>query len=170
MAGEELTRLASEHPNRLAALVYLDAAADPSDFPGGSLAYMELFNKLPEGRKSDPQPSSTDRKSFDTYRDWQIRSGKAPFPESELRNMYAINPDGSVGEYKASSPDIHKAIGAGAQKRDYSKIEVAILALFSWSCSEKSPHLTHAFSNPITINCTKRSRLTRQKCRRTRRD
>ena len=137
MAGEELTRLASEHPNRVAGLVYLEAAADPSDFPASSPVYMELFNKLPEGRKSDPQPSSADRKSFDTYRDWQMRSGKAPFPESELRNMLAMNPDGSVGDYKASTPAIHKAIGEGAQKRDYSRIQVPVLAIFSWSCSEK---------------------------------
>lgn len=32
MAGEEMTRLAAEHSNRLAGLVYLDAAADPTDF------------------------------------------------------------------------------------------------------------------------------------------
>src|SRR6266496_1116385 len=74
-------------------------------------AYMELFNKLPEGRKSDPPPSSADRKSFQAYRAWQIRSGKAPFPEPELRNMFGMNPDGSVGDYKASTPAIHKAFG-----------------------------------------------------------
>jgi len=37
MAGEELTRIASDRPNRVAGLVYLDAASDPSDFPGSSL-------------------------------------------------------------------------------------------------------------------------------------
>ena len=46
------------------------------------------------------------------------------FPESELRNMYNTNPDGSVGDYKASTPAIHKAIGDGALKRDYSSIRV----------------------------------------------
>jgi len=66
-----------------------------------------------------------------------MRNGKAPFPESELRNMYATNPDGSVGDYRASTDAIHKAIGDGAQKRDYSRITVPILSLFSWSCSKK---------------------------------
>jgi len=51
--------------------------------------------------------------------------------------MYATNPDGSVGDYKASTDAIHKAIGEGAQKRDYSRITVPILSLFSWSCSKK---------------------------------
>jgi non-heme chloroperoxidase len=137
MSGEELTRLGSEHSSRVAGLVYLDAAADPSDFPASSPAYMELFNKLPQARKSDPQPSTADRRSFSAYREWQMQNGKAPFPESELRNVYATNPDGSIGDYKASTGAIHKAIGEGAQKRDYSGITVPILSLFSWSCSKK---------------------------------
>jgi non-heme chloroperoxidase len=137
MAGEELTRLASDHRNRVAGLVYLDAAADPSDFPASSPAYLELFKKLPDARKNDAPPSLADRTSFQAYRDWQMRSGKAPFPESELRNMFATNPDGSVGDYKASTPAIHKAIGDGAQKRNYSRIQEPILATFTWSCSVK---------------------------------
>jgi len=137
MAGEELTRIGDEHSDRIAGLVYLDAASDPKDFPASSPAYMELFSKLPEGRKSDPPPSTSDRKSFVAYREWQMRSGKAPFPESELRNMFAANADGSVGEYKASTPAIHKAIGEGAEKRDYSNIRVPILSFFSWSCSKE---------------------------------
>jgi len=132
MAGEELTRLGDEHSDRLAGLVYLDAAGDPTDWPGSSPAYMELAKKLPPGPKEDPP----DRKSFQAYREWQMRTGKAPFPESELRTMYEANPDGSMGKYKASTPAIHKAIGEGAQKRDYSRIRVPVLALFSWSCSK----------------------------------
>ena len=153
MSGEELTRLGSEHSTRVAGLIYLDAAADPSDFPASSPAYLELFNKLPETRKSDPEPSTAGRKSFSAYREWQMRNGKAPFPESELRNMYATNPDGSVGDYKASTDAIHKAIGEGAQKRDYSRITVPILSTFSWSCSKKisGPYvcIKHPHHNPL---------------------
>lgn len=47
-----------------------------------------------------------------------------------MRNIYNTNPDGSVGDYKASTPAIHKAIGDGALKRDYSSIRVPIPALF----------------------------------------
>jgi hypothetical protein len=82
-----------------------------------------------------------------------MRNGKAPFPESELRNMYATNPDVSMGDYKSSTDAIHKAIGAGAQKRDYSRITVPILSLFSWSCSKKisGPYvcIKHPHHNPL---------------------
>jgi pimeloyl-ACP methyl ester carboxylesterase len=43
--------------------------------------------------------------------------------------MYESNPDGSVGSDK-ESPRIHEAIGAGAGKRDYSRIRVPVLAFF----------------------------------------
>ena len=108
LAGEEMSSIASRHPDRVSGLVYLDALFDPADHPASSPAYLEIFHKLPEARKSDPKPSTAERKSFGAYREWQMRNGKAPFPESELRNMYATNPDGSVGDYKASTDAIHK--------------------------------------------------------------
>jgi non-heme chloroperoxidase len=162
MAGEELTRLGDEHSDRLAGLVYLDAAGDPTDWPASSPAYMALLNKLSKGKEDDPP----DRKSFPAYRDWQMRSHRPPFPEPELRNMYEANPDGSVGKYRASTPAIHKAIGEGAQVRDYSKIRVPVLALFSWSCSKSSRAITSASSTHITLRCTRPSHPTTLRTRR----
>jgi len=129
MSGEELTRLGDEHSDRLAGLVYLDAASDPKDWPGNSPAYMALFHKLPEATQTRPEPTAADLKSFHEYYEWQLRNRDAPFPESELRNQFEENPDGSVGDFRTSD-EIHRAIGRGAQKRDYSKIRVPILAFF----------------------------------------
>jgi pimeloyl-ACP methyl ester carboxylesterase len=129
-AGGELTRLGDEHSDRLAGLVYLDAASDPADFPAASPEYMALYQNLPMALRDHPGPSISDRKSFEAYREWQERSGEVGSPESELRNMFTANPDGSVGAYKASTPFIHEAFGTGALKRDYSRIRVPILALF----------------------------------------
>ena len=128
-AGEELTRLGDEHSDRIAGLVYLDAVSDPTDFPASSPAYMALFQKLPEAMRTPPPYSTSDSKSFQAYRDWQVRSGEPPRPEAELRNSFECNPDGSVGKFR-SAQHIHEAIGAGAQKRDYSKIRVPVLAFF----------------------------------------
>lgn len=124
-----MTRLGDEHSDRLAGLVYLDAADDPTDFPGSSPAYIALYHKLPAAMRDHPGPVASDLKSFQAYRKWQVRSGEVPFPESELRNMYESNPDGSVGSDKESHR-IHEAIGAGAGKRDYSNIRVPVLAFF----------------------------------------
>jgi len=135
-AGGELTRLGEEHSDRLAGLVYLDAASDPADFPAASPEYLTLYQSLPAAMQDHPGPSASDRKSFESYREWQERSGEVAFPESELRNMYATNPDGSVGAYKASTPFIQEAFGTGALRREYSNIRVPILAFFP-SAAEK---------------------------------
>lgn len=129
MSGEELTRIGDDHSDRVAGLIYLDAASDPTDWPGSSRAYMALFQKLPEAARSRPEPSAADMKSFHAYYEWQARVRDTPFPESELRNQFEENPDGSVGKFRTSD-EIQRAIGSGAQKRDYSKIRVPILALF----------------------------------------
>src|SRR4051812_37297702 len=46
LAGSEMTTLGSQHSDRLAGLVYLDAGDDPGDYPGDP-AYHALFDQLP---------------------------------------------------------------------------------------------------------------------------
>jgi len=125
MAGGEMTTLGNQHSDRLGGLVYLDALGDPRDFPAVSPAYMELFRKLPASLR---EPPLADNSSFRAYRENQARHNQGVFPESELRQLFVENPDGSIGRYKASTGAIHNAIGAGQKKRDYSHIRVPVLA------------------------------------------
>ena len=136
MAGEEMTRLGAEHSDRLSGLVYLDAAADPTDRPASSPAYMEAHDKLLERMRKLPSPTAADRTSFAAYNAFWAGT-EVPLPESELRNEYDAKPDGSVGRFRTSSR-IHEAVGAGAQKRDYSAITVPILAFFTGPCAAYS--------------------------------
>src|SRR5208283_2282695 len=131
MSGEELTTLGDEHSDRLAGLVYLDATADPTDYPGNSAAYMALFNKLPAAiRANGSPPDAPDLRSFQAFHDFKVRQNGFEYPEAELHNTYNRNPDGSVGS--GNAPDkVHFAIGRGALPRDYSRIRVPILAFFS---------------------------------------
>ena len=129
MAGGELTTLGNQHSDLLAGLVYLDALGDPRDWPPTDPAYRELVNQLPEIRRGPPV---FDRSSFGAYRASQLRNEHFAFPESELRQLYAANPDGSVGHYKASDSATNAAIGAGQRKRDYSNIKVPVLAVFEY--------------------------------------
>jgi non-heme chloroperoxidase len=129
MAGSELTTLGSQHSDRLAGLVYLGAADDPVDFPWKDPDYRALFAKFPSSVVNPVSPSEADKKSFQAFLDyWQRRTISFVFPESELRNMYDQNPDGSVGPNRTPS-FVGKAIGEGSKKRDYSKITVPILAI-----------------------------------------
>jgi pimeloyl-ACP methyl ester carboxylesterase len=138
MAGGELTTLGNQHPDRLAGLVYLDALGDPRDWPGSDPAYMELFKNLPAAMRTPPPPSEEESRSFSAYRARQMRNEKFAFPESELRNVYETNPDGTKGKYRTPQR-IHKAIGDGQKKRDYSRIRVPVLALFEFPRSVNDP-------------------------------
>jgi hypothetical protein len=73
-----------------------------------------------------PAPSPADLKSFPAYRDWRKRTQGISIPESELRNDFAENSDGSVGSRKTPSwvPDAMM----GAWKHDYSEIRSPVLA------------------------------------------
>jgi pimeloyl-ACP methyl ester carboxylesterase len=131
MAGGEITKGAHQHSDRLAGLVYLDALGDPRDWPASDPAYMALVEKLPASAEGPPAECKEDRSSFGSYRDsLECRMGFA-FPESELRNTYRRNADGSVGPHTTPG-SVHEAIGAGQEKRDYSNITVPVLALFEF--------------------------------------
>ena len=51
------------------------------------------------------------------------------FPESELRQLYNMNTDGSVGDYLVSK-DVRDAMFAGRTYPDYSRIHIPVLAFF----------------------------------------
>jgi non-heme chloroperoxidase len=138
MAGGELTTLGSQHSNRLAGLVYLDALGDPRDFPASDPAYMALVQKLPAPMRN---PSSPDYTSFSAYRASQTRNKQGAFPESELRQLFEANPDGTIGSYKASTGSINSAIGAGQTKRDYSNVRVPVLAFLEFPRPTYDPQL-----------------------------
>jgi pimeloyl-ACP methyl ester carboxylesterase len=126
MGGDELTTLGRQHPKRLGGLVYLDALADPMDFPSGDPSYMALFARLPLPMQ---EPScARDTTSFAAFRAF-FSCMKMPLPESELRNTFAAEPDGSVG--RSVTPDyVTNAVAAGKVRRDYANIGVPVLALF----------------------------------------
>jgi len=130
MAGGELTTLGSQHSDRLAGLVYLDALGDPRDWPATDPAYRALFNRLPAAMRKPP-PSEEELRSFTAYRAWQMRNERFAFPESELRNTFETNPDSTMGRYKTPR-SINEAIGAGQKKRDYSNIRLPVLAFYEF--------------------------------------
>jgi pimeloyl-ACP methyl ester carboxylesterase len=135
IAGNELSTLGIHHYDRIAGLVYLDALNDGAD------DYTDLdvlWTKMPESMRKSPEPSPSDKKSFSAYRDWRVKASGIAIPESEYRNQFAQNSDGSVGEYKA--PDfVSKAIMDGNWKHDYSQIRVPVLAFVAYDTPEGPP-------------------------------
>jgi non-heme chloroperoxidase len=124
--GQDLSMLGAEHPERIGALVYLDSAEDERvwPFPNGPISADEK-----EWRAQLPKTPPPDRTSIAAYRAWQKVAQNMAFPESELRQLYAINSDGSVGDYLVSK-DVRDAMFAGRAYPDYSRIHIPVLAFF----------------------------------------
>jgi non-heme chloroperoxidase len=124
VAGNELSQLGIHHYDRIGGLIYLDALNDATD---DYTDYDAVTSKLPESMRKRPTPLPSDMKSFAAYQDWRKRTDGVLYPEAELRNDYAQNPDGSVGDF-ITPRFVAQAIMAGGQKHDYSQIRVPVLA------------------------------------------
>ena len=126
-AGQVLTTFASQHPDRLSGLVYLDGASDPTMTPADVGAKMPDPAMLPRPIKPAPARDNT---SFEALRVSQKNTRGWAFPEGELRQQYVANSDGSVGR-SLLSPVIRRAITTDARvKPDYSGIRVPVLAIY----------------------------------------
>ena len=130
MAGSELSFLAQRHSDQLGALIYLDAIADPMDWPWQNAEFRELTIKSSKGAVGPPPRTKSDNASVDAYRAYQTKIGDVVFPANEIRNMYEINADGSIGKNRTPS-FVSNEIDAGSIRKDYRGIQVPVLALVS---------------------------------------
>ncbi|MGE3843587.1 MAG: alpha/beta fold hydrolase [Vicinamibacterales bacterium] len=126
-AGQVQTVFASQHPARLLGLVYLDGATDPTTTPSEYEPSMPDLSTLPRPVSS---LDDLDTSSFEAHRVAQRRARGFAFPEAELRQLFAENPDGSMGE-SLLSPVVRRAITIDARiKPDYTRIRSPVLAIY----------------------------------------
>jgi non-heme chloroperoxidase len=130
MAGSEMTFLAQQHSLDLAALVYLDANADAMDYPWSNAEFRALTMKAMKDAPGPPKRTAADNSSIESYQAYQRRIGQAPFPAAEIRNMYVMNPDGSIGSNR-TPPYVGKEIDAGTIPKDYRNVDIPVLALIA---------------------------------------
>jgi len=91
--------------------------------------YRRLVTKSMKGDPTPPKPTAADKASVDAYRDFQKRTGGFPLPAGEIRAIYEIQTDGSVGKSRAPAY-VSREIDEGSIPRDYRGITVPVLALF----------------------------------------
>ena len=150
-AGQILTMFAARHSDRLLGLVYLDGASDPTMTPADVGSPMPDPTMLPSSIKPRSAPDYT---SFEALRVSQRRDRGWAFPEGELRQQFAANPDGSVGE-SLLSPTIRRAITVDARvKPDYSHIKVPVLAIY-----QRDPPFEQVAANFLIRNEQERAAL-----------
>jgi pimeloyl-ACP methyl ester carboxylesterase len=130
MAGSELSFLGQKRSAGLAALIYIDGIADPVDYPWSNAEYRTLSTKHAATAPPpvDTKRTAADSASVEAYQAYQKRIGVMPFPAAEIRSVYEINPDSSVGKYRTPAYVSH-AIDDGSIRKDYTGITVPVLAL-----------------------------------------
>lgn len=123
IAGEELSYLGAEHPERVAGLVYLDAAYDRSQ---PATDEEDDFPPLPPR----PSPRPEDLRSYGNLQQWMQRTGTDAVPEGELLATYNISNRYLAG-VPAIEPRLLDAVEAAIERPRYEDIRVPALALYA---------------------------------------
>jgi non-heme chloroperoxidase len=97
IAGAELSSVANRHPDRIAGLIYLDAAYSYAFDDGKGASIMEI-QKL--RGPQPPAPDEADLASFTALQKYYERVNGFRFPEAELRQERESTPDGRIGKQR----------------------------------------------------------------------
>jgi pimeloyl-ACP methyl ester carboxylesterase len=126
-AGEEMSSVASRHPNRVAGLIYLEAMY-PYAFDNGKGPAMKEF--LDTHGPQPPAPSESDVASFSALQNYYLRVLGFTFPQGELRQQWNSTPDGHVGKQRdfPGGAMLSTVITTGIKK--YTDIPVPALVIF----------------------------------------
>ena len=126
LGGEELSSVATRYPNRVAGLVYLEAAY-PYAFDNGKGPTMREFQNLKKVAPQAPPPSGSALASFSALQQACLRALGFTYPEGELRQQFTTTPEGRVGKERDFPGD---AVMLEGMKK-YSNILVPALVIFA---------------------------------------
>jgi pimeloyl-ACP methyl ester carboxylesterase len=156
IAGAELSSIANSHPDRVACLIYLEAAYSYAfdDGKGTSVMVAQAL-KAPQ----PPPPNAADLASFSALGSYYERVNGFRFPEAELRQQREPTRDGAVGK--------HRNVPGGAMlmslimgPKKYTDIPVPALVIFAnphsqgtWVDDNSDPSVraaADAYTNALT--------------------
>jgi len=124
IGGAELSSVASRHPERIAGVIYLDAAY-PYAFDNGKGPGMQDMQSLQAPQL--PDPGAADLASFRALYLYYVRVNGFAYPEAELRQEWESTPDGRITKRRDSPGG--PLLMAGLKK--YAAIRVPALAIFA---------------------------------------
>ena len=125
IAGEELSSVGSRYPQRVAGLIYLEAAY-PYAFENGKGPSMAEFRRDQSALPPQPSPTSADNASYTAAVDFWARTRGVRLPEAMFRQARPPNPDGTPGTPR-SSAKVRKMVQDGSTR--FSSINVPVLAV-----------------------------------------
>ena len=134
IAGDELTGLAATHPDRAAALVYIDAANEHTP------RALSVLDGAPDYRPPLPPPETVrDAASLTAARNAAI---DVPFPVGEAAGQFEFTPR---GPHPRGNPDAADKILAADAPQDFTAVHVPALVLLAVPSS--AGEMIHGFSH-----------------------
>lgn len=126
MAGDELSEFAARYPERVTALVYLDAGYDRS---GGMarLGRWAAARQLPPPR---PGPTGRDRASVADFAEYLARVHGVRWPRAEIIARHQVDAAGRV-QGEIAAPSTYLEIVRGERRVDYGRIGAPVLAIYA---------------------------------------
>jgi pimeloyl-ACP methyl ester carboxylesterase len=122
LAGDEMTRLAGDHPDSVGRLVYLDAAYD---------AVLAASGPSQGEPPTQPEPGPADVVSAAAFAAYLARMNGVPtFPESEVRATMTFDGSGRVTG-SVARPETNAALGSGRERPDYERLRARSLAIYT---------------------------------------
>jgi non-heme chloroperoxidase len=157
IAGDELTWLGGHHPDRIAALIYLDAAYDRSGDRNApdAVRLRELGRFLPPEPPIPPQAML----SFDAMTKMLLERGHLRLPEGELIAFRRVNEPALAGIPNVDGLAM-QAIVAAIEAPDYAAVKIPALAIYAFENPDKPlPPWYDANDQELVANLAERSRL-----------
>jgi pimeloyl-ACP methyl ester carboxylesterase len=124
LGGEELSSVATHHPDRIAGVIYLEAAY-PYAFDNGRGPSMQDLQSLQAPQP--PEPGAADLASFRALYQYFMRVNGFAYPEAELRQTWESTPTGRVTKRRDFPGAEHLLTGM----KKYAEIPVPALAIFA---------------------------------------
>lgn len=121
LAGDEMTRLARDHANRINKLVYLDAAYDRTAL--GALIEAHPF-------PAAPAPEAGDLISSTAVGRYLTRIRGVTLPDAEVRATYTFDPDGSLSG-EVTPPQVLMELLGGIEAPDWGRVRAPSLAVYA---------------------------------------
>jgi pimeloyl-ACP methyl ester carboxylesterase len=127
LAGAEMSAVATVAPDRVAGLVYLEAAY-PYAFSNGAGPAMDEFLRV--SGPQPPAPSASDLASFQSLQKRDARINGVRMPEAEIRQTWDTDPDGRPTKPRAS-PGAAMFMPTLTSGPRHASIPVPALAMFA---------------------------------------
>lgn len=122
LAGDEMTKFASTYPERVRALVYIEAAHD-------RISIRDTLANYPNPESTPFSPTDDDRASVSAFLDYYEKANGVRWPVAEVHALFNVEPDGKVG-YHVIPGYVYGGIKDAMENPDYSRIDVPALAIY----------------------------------------